>query len=231
MGNIYEKFRAALLRLIESEGRGAQARVAREANIAPSYVNDIVKGRKDGPEDKRRSIAKAFGLTYENMLDIGALVLDGAEPEIIGKIELLSGASNVESIQPTRSLVPLISWVRAGDWAEVVDPYHPGEAEEWIDTLKKYGKNTFALRVNGDSMSPRFPDGCIITVDPDCREENGSFVVAKINHDEATFKQLVSDGGRIYLKPLNERYPIMDVTGRDLHICGVVREKLVREEI
>lgn len=214
----YDYFLAAFKSVIGSTPRGTQAKVALATGKSRVHINDVLHGRKSASQDLQASIATALGITYEEMLATGRIIIEGGTP-------------NIQHLQPARSLVPLISWVQAGDWAEVVDSYQPGEAEAWIDTLKKYGKNTFALRVNGDSMSPRFPDGCIITVDPDCREENGSFVVAKINHDEATFKQLVSDGGRIYLKPLNERYPIMDVTGRDLHICGVVREKLVREEI
>jgi SOS-response transcriptional repressor LexA len=121
--------------------------------------------------------------------------------------------------------VPLISWVQAGDWTEVVDNYHPGDAEEWLAPTKKMGKNAFALHVSGDSMEPRFRDGDTIFVDPDIPPTSGKFVVAKINHSEATFKQLIHDADRTFLKPLNERYPVMDVTDRELRIVGVVTEK------
>ena len=48
-------------------------------------------------------------------------------------------------------------------------------------------------------------------------------VVALDDTNQATFKQLVIDGARRYLKPLNPRYPIIPVE-RDARICGVVRE-------
>jgi SOS-response transcriptional repressor LexA len=84
------------------------------------------------------------------------------------------------------------------------------------------GKNAFALRVRGDSMEPKFQDGCIIIVDPDKESYNGAFVVVRESDtDEATFKQLQIDGSRRYLKPVNPRYPIMEMRSETL-ICGVV---------
>lgn len=44
------------------------------------------------------------------------------------------------------------------------------------------------------------------------------------NDDEATFKQLVKDGGDWYLKPLNERYSIKPLGS--FHIIGVVCEAI-----
>lgn len=137
--------------------------------------------------------------------------------------------SNVGPCNPVKGHVPLISWVQAGTWTDIIDNYQPGDAEKWIPTAKKHGRNAFALVVHGDSMSPRFPEGCEIVVDPSERAENNAFVVARINGDMATFKQLVIDGGRTYLKPLNERYKIIDVTGQPLEIIGPVKELRISE--
>ena len=51
-------------------GRGAQSRVARLAGITPQYLNDILSGRSDGTEEKRRNIAAAIGLPYEVLLEV-----------------------------------------------------------------------------------------------------------------------------------------------------------------
>lgn len=133
--------------------------------------------------------------------------------------------ANVVPLPTTRGRVPMISWVQAGCWMEVVDNFAPGMADEWIDVEIEVRKHTFALTVRGDSMSPRFPDGMILVVEPDIQADNGDFVIAKNGNNEATFKQLVIDGGVWYLKPLNERYPIMQV-GSDTIIVGVVREAI-----
>ena len=53
----------------------------------------------------------------------------------------------------------------------------------------------------------------------------GDYVIAK-NGGEATFKQLVKDGGDWYLKPLNPQYPTK-LLG-DSRIIGVVRESIMK---
>ena len=124
---------------------------------------------------------------------------------------------------PSR-MVPLISWVQAGDFVDPQAQTTPGYAETWVETSATNSGNAFALVVSGDSMEPEFRDGDIITVDPDRAPVSGNFVVVKNGH-EATFKQLVNDGSSVFLKPLNDRYPILDMTGIEFRIVGVVVEK------
>ena len=135
-----------------------------------------------------------------------------------------------ENIAPARDLrneVPLISWVQAGDWRNLVDNFHAGEAERWVATNAKVGKHSFALRIVGDSMTnpggtPSFPEGTIIIVDPEREAANGKYVVVRQKSDtECTFKQLVRDAGKHYLKPLNPRYPLLEMLP-DAVICGVL---------
>lgn len=133
--------------------------------------------------------------------------------------------------------VPLISWVQAGSWSSVVDNLHPGDAEEWVETTVPIHQHTYALRVRGDSMTnpngdPTFPDGAIIVVEPSAIAEaatmvNSFVIVKRTADDEATFKQLVKDAGLYYLKPLNPRYPMLELRQEDV-FCGVVRERVVR---
>jgi SOS-response transcriptional repressor LexA len=119
-----------------------------------------------------------------------------------------------------RGTVPLISWVRAGNFSEAIDNMQPGEALEWIETTVPIRSHTFALRVEGDSMEPDFPEGTLLIVEPDMEALPGDFVIAK-NGDDATFKQLTRDGGELFLKPKNERYPIRPLGNST--IVGVVR--------
>lgn len=130
-------------------------------------------------------------------------------------------SDNVHPGPEIRGKVPLISWVQAGDFAEVVDLLHPGEAFEWIETTVQPRVHTFALRVHNDSMEPDFPAGTILIVEPELDAHAGDFVIAKNGDEEATFKQLVRDGGDWYLKPLNPRYPLKPLAG--CQVVGVVR--------
>ncbi len=74
-------------------------------------------------------------------------------------------------------------------------------------------------------MIPDVTEGYIVIVDPYIEVINGDCVIAK-NGEEATFKQFVVDGSILNLKPLNNSYPIKDMTGIEMEIVdGVVVEK------
>lgn len=149
--------------------------------------------------------------------------------------------SNQENITPVnnRGSVPLISWVAAGNFREIHDMFEPGEAEEWVEVSEtQFGKNSFALRVSGDSMtSPypgelSFPDGCILIVDPARATTAGDFVIAKdVVTKQATFKKLAHDGGRWFLKPLNPTYPTIEIDDPDLRVIGRVVEFQLRRKL
>jgi DNA polymerase V len=74
------------------------------------------------------------------------------------------------------------------------------------------GSEPFALRVLGDSMAPEFEQGTIIIVEPAGVLEGGCFVVAQ-HENEYLFRQLVIDGSRWLLKPLNGNYPTLEIPG------------------
>lgn len=89
--------------------------------------------------------------------------------------------------------------------------------------VKRY---TFALRIHGDSMvgeqGDSFPDGSIVIVEPELEAHDGDYVIAVKPGQKITFRKLVRDGGDLYLKPLNSRYPI-EMLGT-ASVVGIVRE-------
>jgi len=141
-------------------------------------------------------------------------------------LQFKAGAPNIGGKIPLKGRVPLISYVAAGNWSEAVDNFTVGDAEVWVNTTIPVRKHTYALRVQGDSMEPKFPDGATIIVEPEEEAKNSSFVIVRQNGSDATFKQLVIDGGQKYLKPYNDRYPIMQMR-EDAVICGVVKQMVM----
>jgi SOS-response transcriptional repressor LexA len=85
------------------------------------------------------------------------------------------------------------------------------------------GAEAFALLVLGDSMIPEFAEGDVIVIEPEGLATDGSFVLAR-HAEEWIFRQLVSRGSAWQLRPLNSRYPTLDL--EDLSgIRGVVIQK------
>ena len=81
----------------------------------------------------------------------------------------------------------------------------------------------YALRVLGDSMAPEFADGCVITIDPGHAPRDSSYVVVEYAGD-VFFRQLVFDGERRFLKPLNPKYGGFELTPPYTIRGGVVQQ-------
>ncbi|MFJ2324964.1 LexA family protein [Pseudomonas sp. NPDC087690] len=145
-------------------------------------------------------------------------------PMIGGKIK----DTNIgDTRQPVESFrYPVISWVAAGAWAEAVEPYPAGFSDRYEFSEYDSKGPAFWLTVKGDSMTApagqSITEGTLILVDTEAEVSPGKLVVAKLpDSNEATFKKLVNDGGRLFLKPLNPSYPIEPFDER-CRIVGVV---------
>jgi len=149
--------------------------------------------------------------------------------ENIGQmINSVATESNVgESRQPVETYrYPVISWVAAGAWAEAVEPYPAGFSDRYEFSEYDSKGAAFWLEVKGDSMtSPvgqSITEGTLILVDTEAEVAPGKLVIAKLpDSNEATFKKLVNDGGKLFLKPLNPSWRIEPFT-EDCRIVGVV---------
>lgn len=105
--------------------------------------------------------------------------------------------------------------------------------EEITDTedlsLKEYDKNKtyLGLKVEGDSMYPKYLDGDTVILEkcPDC--ESGTDAAVYVNGYEATLKTVVKNpNGTVTLRPINPNYsPKTYGPGDDpVRILGVVKE-------
>lgn len=196
---------AERLRQITPDGKGTQG-----------LISQLIRG---GNENSK----------YLNEL---ATVLNTTRDELLygyDEKSLNSKGDNVSPLPAPRCKTPVISLVQAGSWRDVDDPYHPGEADEWVRVESKVSKSAFALRIDGDSMTSNigdsFPHGCIVIFDPDRSPKAGDYVVAKDTlRNMATFKKLTTDGSRWYLKPLNPAYPAIEIDDPSIRVIAVATE-------
>lgn len=194
-------------------------------SIGTSTLHRALLGQGGNRLQSLSKIARFFDVTVDQLL----------QPEL-GESTAAPGAS---TDTPQRRRVPIISWVQAGMWGEIVDNFQPGDADEWAIAFESNpGKHAFALVVRGDSMTnpnpmgPTFPDGTIIIVDPDKAPGPADFVIGKdVQTQAATFKQLTTDGGRWYLRPLNPAYPTIEIDDPGIRVIGRVIEYLRRGKL
>lgn len=204
-GKLVKQIRTEELRL-----NGPQ--FAKLAGISKQALSDIESG-------KTKSVK---GVTLTNL----CRALRITAPELMSgrRGEPVNYDRTVEPGPEVSRQIPLISWVQAGSWSNIVDNFAPGDAEEWHPSPVPCGARSYILRVRGVSMEPVFRDGELIFVDPDKEPTHKSFVIVRLDdREEATFKQLIIEGGKRYLKPLNPNWPdqIIEVN-EHATICGVV---------
>ena len=204
-----------IARAIKLSGK-KKGEIAALCGVANSAVTQWISGEsKSLRPENLYALAKATGFRPE-WLAIG----EGGERE--------ASESNVgEARQPVESFrYPVISWVAAGAWAEAVEPYPAGFSDRYEFSEYDSKGPAFWLEVKGDSMtSPvgqSITEGTLILVDTEAEAAPGKLVIAKLpDSNEATFKKLVNDGGKLFLKPLNPAWRIEPFT-EDCRIVGVV---------
>ena len=190
-----------LIKWLDEQPKGAKSDLARTLGVLPQHVTNWLS--RGIPGNVFPNLVVAIGTNVEDYL-----VAAGVRPAR-SQLKGLSVGPDLKND------APLISWVRAGKYSEAVDNYRVGEAERWLTMPKNAGPHTYCLRVEGDSMTApygkSYPNGCIIFVDPEQRSpRNGARIIAKLKgSDEVTFKQLVRDGSKVFLKPLNPQHPPM----------------------
>ena len=65
------------------------------------------------------------------------------------------------------------------------------------------GYDYFFLRVIGDSMNLKFPDGCLLLVQKQPELENSQIGVIRVNGDDATVKRFKREGDLVILEPMS----------------------------
>ena len=174
------KKRRLLLNLTQTE-------VANLAEITQSTLQRIESGQVRNPRHIQ-SLADALKTTAE-YLQFGIGEMDNAT--------VMANSSNY---------LPLISFVQAGAWSDIneIDV----TAAQLYPCPIKCSVNSFIVKVEGESMLPEFTPNTLLYVDPEAVCDNLSYVVARLDDEnQATFKQLIIDGNKKYLKAINPDWP------------------------
>ena len=195
----------------------SRAQLAAEIGVSPSAISQWINGGiKTLKAESASALERATGVR-------SAWLIDGTPPMMV--ID-----TNVTGSSVGHRHVPLVDYVQAGHWRDIADPYVLGDAHEWLLTDLELHKDSFALEIKGDSMTPDFQPGDRVIIDVGLEPKPGDFVVAKNGEHEATFKKFrvrgYDDRGNLSfeLVPLNPDYPTICSETTPVHVIGVMVE-------
>lgn len=99
--------------------------------------------------------------------------------------------------------IPVLGKVAAGIPLEAIE-----EVLDWEEIPADMAARGeyFALKIKGDSMSPRIMDGDVVIVRQQPDVESGEVAIVKIDGDEATCKRVLKQDNGITLVPFNPAY-------------------------
>lgn len=223
--DISEIRKANLLELIETKANGSQKEFAEKAGTSPAYLSQILNntlGRNGKPATVGNALARKIETQFK--LDHGWMdtyqVHDTFKKNVAMNLhdaELLASQYFDNNVDLNQKIalegrpIPVISWVAAGSFGPIETVLKDTEIEEYLPPNKDCGKNGYALRVVGNSMSPNFIPEDRIYVNPDIQtfdlKTNDLVIVACAGDTEATFKKLIIEGSEKYLEPLNPNWP------------------------
>lgn len=191
---------------IKSKGL-SYAELEKLTGISKSALQRYASGEtKKIPIDVVEQIAAATGVTAKYLM--------GWEED-----------SNISAIfKKNIRMIPVFESVSAGFGAyadnQILD-YCP-----FIINSEKEAAETIAIRVSGDSMSPKIEDGDIIRVHKQESVDSGSIAVVLLDGEEGLVKKVVYGSDWIELHSINPYYPVRRFDGEEvlrLRVVGLVK--------
>ena len=192
----------------------SMSQLARVLGKSVTQINDMLKGNKSFGDKIAREIENSLGMVSGS--------LDRSLEEELGenKVDIF--------IQSSRR-IPLITFVQAGSLTDNMDRIF----DEYLDVDLGCSRESFGLRIRGESMLPEFREGDIVIIDPEICPRAGDFVVVRSLKGllpEAAFKQYAvtgidSHGREIFeARSLNPLFPNFKSEEHMLEVVGTMYE-------
>jgi repressor LexA len=171
-----------------------------------------------------REVAAKFGWSSKRAAEchIEALIRKGWLTSKPGKARSLRLANNPQTVRRAVFEIPVFGSIPAGFGRER-EQEADGCVPVTIDSIGfKPTRNTFALRVSGDSMiGKHICDGDTVVLEHGPEPRHGQIVAALIDR-KSTLKTFVLKNGKPFLKAENPKYPDQ-IPSEELMIQGVFR--------
>lgn len=202
-----------------------------------SAITEWKKGKAKPSYESLKKIAEYFDVSVEYLLGKPPFALkinrgQESSEDILG-IELMEMVNMYQQVNQEKQLtmhaevkdiyknknkpkgikIPVLGVIPAGLPIEAIEDII--DYEEVTEEMAKTGE-LFALKIKGDSMTPRIchNDVVIVKKQNDC--DSGDIAVVIINGENATVKQIKKDANGITLIPFNTNYQPTNYTNQEI---------------
>lgn len=169
------------LKFYLTKKQSSQLDLANYLNVSNTTVNNWVKGYSMPRMDKVDRICQFFMITRADLLE--------------NKSQEQSTPRHAKGVR-----IPVIGRVAAGIPIEAVTDVD--DWEEIPESMAKTGEY-FALRIKGESMSPKLQPGDVVIVKKQNDVDTGDTAIVLVNGNDATVKQIKKTEAGIMLVGLN----------------------------
>ncbi|MBF1195257.1 MAG: LexA family transcriptional regulator [Fusobacterium periodonticum] len=188
---------------LRNEKNITQSQLAEELNISPSAIGMYEQGRRKPSYELLEEICDYFNVDMDYLMgrsDIKNRYQAGLKYDWEDKKQEDSNI-DMKTVNTDYIMIPLYESISAGYGAS------NSEFIEMIPVfgLKKNGTTYFAVKVEGDSMEPKIPNGSTIIIKKDIQIENGEIGAFNLN-DENFVKQKKVVKDRLILHSFNLAY-------------------------
>jgi repressor LexA len=183
---------------------------------------------KNGYSPTMQELARELGVSKVTVFErVEALIRKGALHREANKARSLSIADAYSSTRDTQMRFPLVGRIAAGMPIERCEDQDSLDLSEMFAVRVDQQGETFALKVEGDSMKDEgILEGDYVLVKQQSVANNGDRVVALLLDGETTLKTFYKEpDGSIRLQPANDDFEPIVVTDCQIQgvITGVVR--------
>lgn len=176
------------IKSIRKEKNYTQNELAKRANISRTYLSDVENDRYNPSIDTLTDIAKALEVEIVSLIDSSSFTTVRVYPNNNQKTVTINVLGKIPAGIPIEAIENVV------DTEDIVI----GEFES--------SRDYFALKVEGDSMSPTIQDKDTVIIRKQPKVENNEVAAVLVNGDEATLKRVkISDAG-LTLIPDNTSY-------------------------
>ena len=188
---------------LRNEKNITQSQLAEELNISPSAIGMYEQGRRKPSYELLEEICDYFNVDMDYLMgrsDIKNRYQAGLKYDWEDKKQEDSNI-DMNTVNTDYIMIPLYESISAGYGAS------NSEFIEMIPVfgLKKNGTTYFAVKVEGDSMEPKIPNGSTIIIKKDIQIESGEIGAFNLN-DENFVKQKKVVKDRLILHSFNLAY-------------------------